>query len=296
MGSMPAEQSINTSIMALKPINVQQRITEKSVKVSDIDIKKNSLSGDVIDGGTITNFSSTGIKDLSNQNQIEVTDETTNIYNDLFVRGKINCQTLQYNRAQVPVLDVSEALRIDGNEVLWKKTLGKSVKESSLTKVGVLENLQVKDTLYVADGRVGINTTVPSKTFAVDAEGVEIVIGSDDATGFVGTHEARPFAISTDDVKRIVIATDGKVTFEKDINVKGRLGIGIQNPEQDLEIAGNLAFQNRIFSSASGIPTTGTWTRGSIVWNSEPNMGEVLGWICIKGGQPGAWRPFGHIN
>lgn len=282
--------------MALKPINVQQRITEKSVKVSDIDIKKNSLSGDVIDGGTITNFSSTGIKDLSNQNQIEVTDETTNIYNDLFVRGKINCQTLQYNRAQVPVLDVSEALRIDGNEVLWKKKLGKSVKESSLTKVGVLENLQVKDTFYVADGRVGINTTVPSKTFAVDAEGVEIVIGSDDATGFVGTHEARPFAISTDDVKRIVIATDGKVTFEKDINVKGRLGIGIQNPEQDLEVAGNLAFQNRIFSSASGIPTTGTWTRGSIVWNSEPDMGEVLGWICIKGGQPGAWRPFGHIN
>ena len=282
--------------MTLKPINVQQRITEKSVKVSDIDIKKNSLSGDAIHGGTITNFSSTGIRDSANQNQIEITDETTNVYNDLFVRGKINCQTLQYNKAQVPVLDVSEALRIDGNEVLWKKTLGKSVKESSLTRVGVLENLQVKDTLYVADGRVGINTTVPSKTFAVDAEGVEIVIGSDDATGFVGTHEARPFAISTDDTKRIVVATDGKVSFEKDVNVKGRLGIGIQNPEQDLEVAGNIAFQNRIFSSASGIPTTGTWTKGSIVWNSEPDMGEVLGWICIKGGQPGAWRPFGHIN
>jgi len=250
----------------------------------------------VINGGTITNFSSTGIKDSATHNILEIADDVTNINNDVFIQGKINCQTLQYNRAQVPVLDVKEALRIDGNEVVWRTKLGKSVKESSLTKVGVLENLQVKDTLYVADGRVGINTTVPSKTFAVDAEGVEIVIGSDDATGFVGTHEARPFAISTDDTKRIVVATNGKVSFEKDVNVKGRLGVGIQNPDHDLEVAGNIAFQNRIFSSASGIPTTGTWTKGSIVWNSEPDIGEVLGWICIKGGQPGAWRSFGHIN
>jgi len=282
--------------MALKPINIQQKITAKSVKVSDIDFKKDSISGDVINGGTITNFSSTGIKDSATHNILEIADDVTNINNDVFIQGKINCQTLQYNRAQVPVLDVKEALRIDGNEVVWRTKLGKSVKESSLTKVGVLENLQVKDTLYVADGRVGINTTVPSKTFAVDAEGVEIVIGSDDATGFVGTHEARPFAISTDDTKRIVVATNGKVSFEKDVNVKGRLGVGIQNPDHDLEVAGNIAFQNRIFSSASGIPTTGTWTKGSIVWNSEPDIGEVLGWICIKGGQPGAWRSFGHIN
>jgi len=290
------DQSINTLIMALKPINIQQKITAKSVKVSDIDFKKDSISGDVINGGTITNFSSTGIKDSATHNILEIADDVTNINNDVFIQGKINCQTLQYNRAQVPVLDVKEALRIDGNEVVWRTKLGKSVKESSLTKVGVLENLQVKDTLYVADGRVGINTTVPSKTFAVDAEGVEIVIGSDDATGFVGTHEARPFAISTDDTKRIVVATNGKVSFEKDVNVKGRLGVGIQNPDHDLEVAGNIAFQNRIFSSASGIPTTGTWTKGSIVWNSAPDTGEVLGWICIKGGQPGAWRSFGHIN
>lgn len=282
--------------MALKPINTQTKITTKSVKVSDIDIKSNSISGDAIHGGTITNFASTSIRDAGTQNQVEITDEITNIYNDVFIRGKINCQTLQYNRAQVPVLDVKEALRIDGNEVVWRTKLGKSIKESSLNKVGILNDLQVKDTLYVADGRVGINTTVPSKTFAVDAEGIEVVIGSNDATGFVGTHEAKPFAISTDDTKRIIISTNGKVSIEKDLNIKGKLGIGIQNPEQDLEVAGNMAFQNRIFSSASNIPTMGTWTRGSIVWNSEPDMGEVLGWICIKGGQPGAWRPFGHID
>ena len=153
--------------MALKPINLQPRITEKSVKVSDLDLKKNSVSGDVIDGGTITNFTSTGIKDSGTQRLLEITDEVTSIYNDVFIRGKINCQTLQYNQAQVPVLDVKEALRIDGNEVVWRTRLGKSVKESYLTKVGILDNLEVKDTFYANDNRVGINTTVPNKTFAV---------------------------------------------------------------------------------------------------------------------------------
>ena len=282
--------------MALRPINTQTRITERSVKISDIDLKKNSISGDVIDGGTITNFSSTGIKDSSKETVLEINNDTTNVYNDLFVRGKINCQTLQYNRAQVPSLDVTEAVRIDGNEVIWKTRLGKSVKESSLRKVGILDDLEVKETLYAKDGRVGINTTVPNKSFAVRSQGIEVVIGADDATGFVGTFEPRPFAIGTDDKKIIHIATDGKVTVRNTITVEGKLGIGIKNPQEDLEVKGNIKFQDRTFSAGDAVPTTGTWTRGSIVWNSEPDLGQPIGWICMKGGAPGHWRPFGTVN
>lgn len=282
--------------MALRPINTQTRITERSVKISDIDLKKNCISGDVIDGGTITNFSSTGIKDSSKETVLEINNDTTNVYNDLFVRGKINCQTLQYNRAQVPSLDVTEAVRIDGNEVIWKTRLGKSVKESSLRKVGILDDLEVKETLYAKDGRVGINTTVPNKSFAVRSQGIEVVIGADDATGFVGTFEPRPFAIGTDDKKIIHIATDGKVTVRNTITVEGKLGIGIKNPQEDLEVKGNIKFQDRTFSAGDAVPTTGTWTRGSIVWNSEPDLGQPIGWICMKGGAPGHWRPFGTVN
>jgi hypothetical protein len=282
--------------MALKPINIQPRITEKSVRVSDIDLKKNSVSGDVIDGGTITNFASTGIKDSATKKLLEITDEVTNINNDVFIRGKINCQTLQYNRAQVPVLDVKEALRIDGNEVVWRTKLGKSVKESSLTKVGILDNLEVKDTFYANDNRVGINTTVPNKTFAVKSQGVEIVIGSDDATGYVGTFEPRPFAIGTDDKQRIHISTDGKITLKNSTVVEGKLGVNVKNPQEDLEVAGNIKFQDKTFSSGNAIPTTGTWSKGSIVWNSEPDLDQPIGWVCLKGGSPGHWRPFGTVN
>lgn len=282
--------------MALRPINTQPRITERSVKISDIDLKKNSISGDVIDGGKITNFTSTGIKDSATENVLEINNDTTNIYNDLFVRGKINCQTLQYNRAQVPSLDVTEAVRIDGNEVIWKTRLGKSVKESSLRKVGILDDLEVKDTFYAMDGRVGINTTVPNKSFAVRSQGIEVVIGADDATGFVGTFEPRAFAIGTDDKKIIYIATDGKVNIKSSMTVEGKLGIGINNPQEDLEVKGNIKFQDRIFSSGDGIPASGTWTKGSIVWNNSPDLGQPVGWICLKGGAPGHWRSFGVVN
>ena len=282
--------------MALKPINIQQKITAKSVKVSDIDLKKDSISGDVINGGTITNFSSTGIKDSATHNILEIADDVTNINNDVFIQGKINCQTLQYNRAQVPVLDVKEALRIDGNEVVWRTKLGKSVKESYLTKVGILDNLEVKDTFYANDKRVGINTTVPNKTFAVKSQGVEIVIGSDDATGYVGTFEPRPFAIGTDDRQRIHITTDGKITLKNSTVVEGKLGVNVKNPQEDLEVAGNIKFQDKTFSSGNAVPTAGTWSKGSIVWNSEPKLDKPIGWVCLKGGAPGHWRPFGTVN
>lgn len=289
------DQSINTHTMALKPINLQPRISEKSVKVSDIDLKQNSISGDVIDGGTITNFNSTGIKDSGTQKILEISDEVTNIYNDVFIRGQINCQTLQYNRAEVPVLDVKDAIRIDGNEVVWRTHLGKSVKQSYLTKVGTLENLEVKDTFYANDKRVGINTTVPNKTFAVKSNGVEVVIGSDDATGYVGTFEPRPFAIGTDDKQRIHITTNGKITLKSSTVVEGKLGINIKNPQEDLEVAGNIKFQEKTFSYNSNVPQSGTWSKGSIVWNSAPELNKPIGWVCLKGGSPGHWRPFGII-
>lgn len=37
-------------------------------------------------------------------------------------------------------------------------------------------------------------------------------------------------------------------------------------------------------------PASGTWTRGSLVWNSEPSAAGVPGWVCTAGGTPGTWK------
>ena len=276
--------------MPLKPINTQSRIKEKSIKINNIDLQENSLSGDLIQGGTISQFASTGIKDSASELKIEITDQQTSIFNDVFIRGTINCQTLRYNRAEVPKINTTQAVMIDNNEVLWKDRLGKSVRISSLEKVAVLKDLEVANTLFDAEGRVGINTRSPSADFSVLSNGHEIITRHTGESGFVGSVTHTPFSIGTDNTPRLIVKSNG------DITVDGNIGIGVRNPKEKLEVAGNIKFQDKIFSSGTQEPTNGTWTTGSVVWNDQPKKGLYVGWVCIKGGTPGSWRPFGLIS
>ena len=60
--------------MALLPINKIEKVSKSRITVEQIDLYKNAISGDVIDGGKITNFTSTGIKDESTDQQLTITD------------------------------------------------------------------------------------------------------------------------------------------------------------------------------------------------------------------------------
>jgi hypothetical protein len=160
--------------MALLPINKTVRISKKSIELDQINLNTNSLSGDLIDGGTITNFSSTGIKDTANTTQITVQDGLVEIAKDFRIKGKIVADKLEYVEAQVPKLNVVTAVMINHNEVLWKDRLGASVQHSNLTTLGTLKNLKVSNTLFVEGNRVGINTQTPGADFSVQSNGYEI--------------------------------------------------------------------------------------------------------------------------
>jgi hypothetical protein len=45
----------------------------------------------------------------------------------------------------------------------------------------------------------------------------------------------------------------------------------------------------------TAIPTTGTFARGSIVWNIEPTAGGVPGWMCVVAGTPGTWKAMANL-
>ena len=47
---------------------------------------------------------------------------------------------------------------------------------------------------------------------------------------------------------------------------------------------------------ASAAPTTGTWSRGVIVYDNAPAAGGTLGWVCTASGTPGTWKTFGAIT
>jgi hypothetical protein len=40
----------------------------------------------------------------------------------------------------------------------------------------------------------------------------------------------------------------------------------------------------------SAAPVSGTWARGSRVWNAAPVAGGVPGWVCVAAGTPGTWK------
>jgi len=288
--------------MTLLPINKIERVAEKRVDVRQVDVYENSISGDAIHGGRITDFNSTGIKDQAESVQITVNDDKIEIKNNLEVKGTVTVENLKYVEAQVPKLNVTGAVMIDHNEVLWKDTLGKSVKNSSLTQLGILKNLHVDKTLFASQNRVGINTEAPSAEFSVNVDGYEVITTMHEKNAYVGTHSPAAFAIGTDNTARITCKSNGDIVLGNENNsstnvtVTGKLGIGAKNPQESLHVVGNIKFAERTFSAGSQAPTEGRWDTGSIVWNDKPELNQPIGWVCVKGGTPGSWRPFGQIN
>jgi hypothetical protein len=248
------------------------------------DFTKGEISGDKISGGVIEQFSSTGIKDSAKNTKLTVTDSIVSVSNDFEVKGKIQCDTLFYHKAKTDNFDVKESIRIDGNEVIWKERLGNSVTKSRLQELGVLKELNVADTLIVSKNSVGINTTEPAGVFGIVKDSIEISVDVKGDTGFVGTVNSDPFAIGSSGEPTLYVSHDNKV------------GIKIKKPKADLDVAGYIRYQGQTQQYLDAIPTAGTWSQGDIVWNTRPERGTVLGWVCIKSGAPGTWKPFVSID
>ena len=53
-----------------------------------------------------------------------------------------------------------------------------------------------------------------------------------------------------------------------------------------------VAVQNR---TATAAPTTGTWTAGTIVYNSAPSVGSPVAWSCTVSGTPGTWVAWANL-
>ena len=265
-----AEKKLNETLVLLKNRNMQ--------------IQDRELSGDKIDGGLITNFESTGIKDSATNKIVDVKDDGVVIAKDLEIKGKIFAATLQYHSANVDNIDVKTSVRIGGNEVLWRDRLGNSVKQSKLTELGVLSQLNVDNTFSVRGQKAGVGTDDPVKKFGVKQNNIEVGMGTNGDTGFVGTVNSDTFAIGSGDEPTLFVSHDNKI------------GIKIRKPKADLDVAGYIRYQGQTHQYDKIIPTSGTWSQGDIVWNSEPQRGSVLGWVCVKPGAPGTWRPFVSIE
>ena len=99
---------------------------------------------------------------------------------------------------------------------------------------------------------------------------------------------------------KLVVDAKGVLRVQGDTStiIKGNLGIGVSNVPDDLSLETErpVKFQGKKFEVGNKIPTIGLYNKGDIVWDDDPKPNGILGWICIRTGTPGEWRPFGTIG
>jgi hypothetical protein len=202
---------------------------------------------------------------------------------------------------------------INNSIVLSTSELGPSVLKSNLRKVGILQGLLVDGDVIIdnyihynsTSNRLGIGTETPNAGLSVAEDGIEVVIGTfNQSRGMIGTHASIPFDIITDNKSRISISPSGDVLLGNvnslpiTVKVHGKLGIGVNSIDDrvNFHVAGPIKFNDRIHQYSETVPTSGVYYRGDIVWNSQPDLGKSVGWVCVRDGSPGTWLPFGEIK
>ena len=185
-------------------------------------------------------------------------------------------------------LGPNQQFMIDGREVINSKGLGECIQHSSLTTLGNLTSLTV-------DGVASFNniTTkqITSNTdgniLTINGRGIEGAGSVSVATGSQTVFEA--------DSRQIVIGNIQNTA--RPVKVFGALSVGINNPDPAVNFAvgGDVNIGGKKFTNSTSTPTSGIFATGDICWNTAPTRGGFVGWICIVGGNPGEWSPFGAI-
>lgn len=203
-----------------------------------------------------------------------------------------------YNIGNIPVLSNSE--------------LGTSITKSYLTKTGTLQNLRTAGNLTVDDfiffsssnNRLGIGTEEPNAMLSIMSMDAEFIVEPEGKEVKVGTYTADDVSIVTDNTTRIQVKSNGDITvgtkgnFDTNISVHGRIGVGYSTVDEDVSIvtAGPVRFQGKKQESRAELPRSGAYNKGDIVWNEDPKPTGYVGWICVRSGTPGEWKPFGQIS
>jgi hypothetical protein len=201
---------------------------------------------------------------------------------------------------------------IGNTPVLRQTELGSSVRTSSLVTVGTLQNLRTQGSLsiddyifYNADSEsFAIGTEGPNGKFALATLDAEFIIDTAPGAVKLGSWTSDDVRVITDDTTRLTVRANGHIELgnadgaDTKVTVHGKLGIGVNNIDSDVVFSTNgpVKFENKKFLNGSGIPTSGTYRQGDIVWNENPVSTSYIGWVCVKAGTPGEWKPFGQIG
>lgn len=258
-------------------------------------------SGEVIIGGSAkdgvlrvngTVYADALVTERSSPLVFKETDTSSNYGKGIMWAGKFGA-TRQFVYQADPdriwstdIIDLAEEkyFAIENQMVLSKTSLGSSVVESNLTKLGILKDLQVAGdaavTRKISTSRLEIGK------FAVDENRLEF-----NQSFSIQTNNLNEFRIGSD------ITIGNKENLTRPVSIYGQLAVGVASPDEGvgLTVAGSVSFDNKKFETGDSIPTYGQYNKGDIVWNTDPKASSYIGWVCTTPGTPGQWLPFGVI-
>ena len=202
---------------------------------------------------------------------------------------------------------------INAQPVISEKELGPTITKSNLREVGKLKNLSVDGNVVINEylfynsvsDRLGLGTDEPNAALSIAEEGIEIVIGTENSVkAKIGTYGNHELNIVTDNIARITIDRAGDIALgnkkagsvKVSVNGKMYVGQGSMDTRVDLHVDGAIKFNEKIHQYANKIPESGDYNRGDVIWNTDPELGGYVGWICVRSGTPGTWLPFGEIK
>lgn len=183
------------------------------------------------------------------------------------------------------IIDLAETKYFSINKVpvLSQSTLGDTVTESNLQKLGVLKELQVMGDAAVT--RKFSTSRIEIGRFAINENSLE----TQDTFSLI-RNNATDLSIGAN------ITIGNAENQARVVSVYGQLAVGVAQPAEGiaLTVSGAVSFDNKKFTVGK-TPTTGSYNKGDIVWNTDPKATDYIGWVCVVAGEPGAWLPFGAI-
>lgn len=206
-----------------------------------------------------------------------------------------------------------KGISVNNIKVLDEKELGPTITKSNLREVGRLKGLIVDGGFSVNQylvydpntDRLGIGTDQPKATLSIVDKNIELVFGASEANvGSIGTFNSADLELVTDNTPRITIQAGGNIILgnpsagDAKVTILGKLGVNVSNPDprSALHVNGALKFNDKLHLSGSEPPTSGAFNEGDVVWNTSPQPGKFVGWVCTRSGNPGLWSGFGRIE
>ena len=290
---------------------------KESIDHTSINFRGFKFSGDMIKGGIIENFGSTGIDDRTTQVQMTLMDHAVAFEKSIWtpsavIKGQL---TVEGNLVVLGDIDSSSpAANTLANMAVEKikndvelLAIHSDAMLASIGKNGIDLNRITQDGREVVSGnqlgyhitdsnlqRVGMLRDLQTQGEAVLSDTLYVTARR------VGVNTLEPSAtfVVWDEEVEMVVAKHSKDTGYIGMPRYQRLVLGANNKDNlILDIDGsveieNLRIGNTPMSSASVIPNYSAIT-GTIVWNESPAPGGPVGWVCLGGAR---WAKFGIIE